>query len=230
VFAVSPEGAVSNADELLALLHGGGHRDLQNPPTFEAAYPADGAFVVHVDKVSNGGLLKVFVDDRLALERPLPCGEGCGKSWRYVAQWKLWESVYDEDVAVPVPAGAHRIRVENHGRDWVSVSRYAFTGCRTSERQDVVCYALAAPSAAVVWIQNGDSTWVNHAQHAGEIRPFPAATYTLDGFADGEYTVEWWETWTGSPLRRETARAAGGKLALAPGPIASDLAAKVTKR
>ena len=227
VFAVSPEGAVSNGDELLSLLHGGGHRDLVSPPTFEVTYPADGAFVVRVEKVSNSGLLKIFVDDRLALEKPLPCGETCGKSGRYVAQWKLWESVYDEDVSVPVPAGAHRIRVENHGKDWVSVPRYTFTGCRTQERQEVVCYAVAAPGAAVVWIQNGDSTWVNHARHAAEILPFPAASYALGGFADGEYAVEWWETWKGAPLRRETVRAAGGRLTLHPGAVATDVAARI---
>jgi len=229
-FAVGADGTVSNDVELLSLLHGGGHRNLVNPPTFEVTYPAAGEFVVHVDRVSNSGLLKVFVDDLLVREKALPCGEKCGKSWRYVGEWKLWESVYDEDVRVPVKAGAHRIRVENHGRDWVAVTRYVFAGCRTTEKQEVICYALAAPSAAVAWIQNGDSTWVNHARQADQIRPFPAATYTLDGFADGDYEVEWWETWKGSPLRCETVRASGGKLALNPGPVATDVAAKIRPR
>jgi len=226
-FAISPDGAVSNDAELLSLLHGGGHRNLVNPPTFEVTYPADGAFEIHVDKVSNSGLLKIFVDGQPVLEKPLPCGEGLGKSWRYIAEWKLWESVYDEDVAVPVKAGAHRIRVENHGKDWVSVPRYVFKGCRAIERQSVNGYAVAASSAAVVWIQNNDSSWMSHAQHADEILPYPAAAYTLDGFQDGAYTVEWWETWKGTPQRRETVRAAGGKLTLHPGPVATDVAAKI---
>jgi len=138
-------------------------------------------------------LIKVFIDGVSVLEKPLPCGENCGKSWRYVERWKLWESVYDAELAVPVPAGTHRIRVENHGKDWVAVSRYTFTGCRTRELQEVNGYALAAPDVAVVWLQNADSTWVNHAQYAAEIRPYPAADFTLDGFAAGEYEVEWWE-------------------------------------
>ncbi|HPA19400.1 MAG TPA: DUF5060 domain-containing protein [Verrucomicrobiae bacterium] len=229
VFAISSAGELSNAGELLSKLHGGAHADLVNPPTFEVTYPEDGTFVVHVDNVSASGLLKIFIDDRLALERPMQCGENCGKSWRYVERWKLWESVYDEDIPVPVKAGFHRIRVENLGKDWISVPRYVFTGCRTQERQEVNCYALAAPSAAVVWIQNGDSDWVNHARHADEIRPFPAAAYALDGFADGAYAVEWWETWKGAPLRRETVRAEGGRLVLSPGPVATDLAARITR-
>lgn len=226
-FAVSGDGSIFNEAEMLALLHGIAHRDLVNPPTFEVTYPADGAFVVHVDRVSNAGLLKIFVDDRLVLEKPLPCGEGHGKSSRYVEQWKLWESVYDEEISVPISAGARRIRVENHGQDWVGVKRYIFRGCRTQERQEVVCYALAAPSVAIAWIQNCESTWVNHAQHPSEIRPFPAAAYTLGGFADGAYEVEWWETWQGKLLRRERVSAAGGKLTLFPGPVATDIAAKI---
>jgi len=79
----------------------------------------------------------------------------------------------------------------------------------------------------VVWIQNNDSSWMSHAQHADEILPYPAAAYTLDGFQDGAYTVEWWETWKGTPQRRETVRAAGGKLTLHPGPVATDVAAKI---
>lgn len=230
VFTVSSFGEVSHGEELLSKLHGGAHADLVNPPTFEVTYPSDGTFVIHVDNVSASGLLKIFVDDELALERPLPCGEQCGKSWRYIERWKIWESVYDEDIPVSVTAGFHRIRVENHGRDWVTVPRYTFTGCRTEERQEVHCYALGAPSAAVVWIQNGDSTWVSHARNAGEILPFPAAPYALDGFSDGAYMVEWWETWKGAPLRREEVKADGGRIVLNPGPVATDIAARIFAR
>jgi len=227
VFAVSARGELSQPDELLSKLHGAAHADLINPPTFEVTYPADGKFVVRVANVSASGLLKIFIDDRLALERALPCGENSGKSWRFIERWKIWESVYDEDVSVPVAAGFHRIRVENHGRDWITVPRYVFTGCRTEEVQEVNCYALAAPSVAIAWIQNGDSTWVNHARNAEEIRPFPAAAYTLNGFADGDYAVEWWETWNGEPARRETVRADGGRLILNPGPVATDIATRI---
>jgi hypothetical protein len=229
LFAVGPDGAVAAAEELLALLHGSGHRDLANPPSFDVSFPADGAFVVHVDKVSNSGDLRVFVDDALVLERPLPCGEGHGKSWRYVEQWKLWESVYDEAISVPVKAGRRRIRVENHGKDWVSVVRYVFEGCRVTETQEVNAFALAAESAAIVWLQNGDSTWVNHARHADEIRLFPASAYTLHGLPDGAYEVEWWETWKGAPLKRETVHAKGARLTLHPGAIATDTAAKIRR-
>jgi hypothetical protein len=109
------------------------------------------------------------------------------------------------------------------------VPRYLFSGCRTTETQEVNCYALAAESAAIVWIQNNDSTWVNHARHADEIRPFPAATYTLTAFPDGEYEVTWWETWQGAELRRERVKAVDGLLTLQPGIVATDTAAVIRR-
>jgi len=227
LFVVGADGEISDAGEVLSLLHGRGHSDLVNPPVFEVVYPEDGRFVMHVDKVSNSGLLRIFVDDQLVLGKPLPCGEGHGKVWRRVEQWKLWESTYDLDIGVPVAAGRHRIRVENHGADWVAVNSYTFTGCRTLEKHDVVCCALACPEVAMVWIQSGDSTWVNHARHAAEIRPFPAAEFILEGFADGNYEIEWWETWKGAVQRRERVQAKGGQLILQPGPVATDVAAKI---
>jgi hypothetical protein len=161
------------------------------------------------------------------MEKTLACGENRGKSWKYVAQWKLWESTYDADIALPVKAGIRRIRVENHGADWVAVKSYTFTGCRTKEEQSVICCALASASAAVLWIQNSDSTWLNHASDASQIRTFPPAEYILEGFADGSCEVEWWETWTGSVLRRERVQALNGQLRLNPGPLATDVAARI---
>jgi hypothetical protein len=111
----------------------------------------------------------------------------------------------------------------------VSVSRYLFNGCRETETHAVNCYALAAETAAIVWLQNGDSTWVNHARHADEIRPYPAAAYTLTAFPDGEYEVTWWETWQGAELRRERVTAADGLLTLQPGVVATDIAAVVRR-
>ena len=227
IFRVSDNGEVNDSGELLSKLHGRGHGNLVNPPLFDVDFPADGEFVMHVGRVSNSGLLKVFVDEKQVLEKDLPCGENHGKEWRYVERWKLWESVYDFDIAVPVKAGKHRIRVENHGADWVTVETYTFTGCRKYETQDLLCCALASPSVAIVWIQNGDSTWVSHARTPHDIRPLPAMEYALEGFTDGEYEVEWWETWKGAPQRTENVKVKGGQLVLKPGVVATDVAAKI---
>ena len=98
-------------------------------------------------RVSASGLLKIWVDDELKLERELPCGEGLGKDSVYRPQWKLWETTYDEDVAVDIPAGTHRIRVENLGRDWVTVGSYRFTGCQVLDRPNVLVCGMKTDPA-----------------------------------------------------------------------------------
>jgi len=225
-FVVLPDGSVAEEWLPQRLLHGRGHRDLKNPPTFVVNYPKPGKFLIHVDKVSNSGRLQVFVDDELKFDRELPCGENLGKSSVHRPQWNLWETTYDEDVGVEVPAGRHRIRVENLGNDWVAVTKYTFAGCRVLDKPNVLVCGMKSKSVAVVWLQNRESSWYNHGKEekVGQVAAF---TLTLTGLTDGKYRLQWWETWKGEPVRTEHAEAKGGRLTLAVPPLATDVAVKI---
>lgn len=37
---------------------------------------------------------------------------------------------YATDVVVAIPAGAHRVQVDNAGADWFAIDRYGFRGMR----------------------------------------------------------------------------------------------------
>ena len=225
-FRVLPDGTVNDPAEIRELLHGMGHRDLINPPSFVVNFPRAGRFIVSVGRVSRAGLLRIWVDDVLKLERKFPCGEKMGRQWAYQPKWKLWESVYDEDVIVEVPAGKHRIRVDNLGGDWMRISRYAFTGCKVLDHPNLLVAALrAAGGPGIVWIQNQESDWFN--QQKSGVAPVPPSKITLNGFGDGTYTVEWWETWKGGVARTEKVTARNGKLTLWPGEVKTDVAAKI---
>ena len=224
---VGPDGSVSPQGAVFELLHGSGHEDLRNPPTFTVDYPRDGKFIITVGRVSNSGLLRVWIDDKPALERDFPCGENHGKEWVYQQQWNLWESQYDEDVSVDVPAGKHRIKVDNLGKDWMRIAKYVFTGCRVAGKPNLLVAALSSPDVTIVWMQNRESDWYNHGR--GPVAAVPASRITLSGFADGEYDLEWWSTWKGEPGHRERVRAEAGRLTLDAGEVATDVAVKVRK-
>jgi len=224
-FVLQSDGQVQGDRLPLQLLHGGGHPDLKNPPTFVVNYPQAGKFIVHVGTVSSSGLLRVWIDDRLALERALPCAEKLGKKSVYQAQWKLWETTYDEDLAVEVPAGRHRIRIDNFGKDWVGVTKYTFTGCKVLDRPNVLVCGMKSPRLAMLWIQNRESCWYNHGQ--GKVGEVGAFTLSVLGLANGRYRLEWWETWKGSPGRIEQAEVRDGRLTLDLPPLASDTALKI---
>jgi len=209
-------------------LHGQSHQHLKNPPAFVVDYPAPGQFVVRVGRVSASGLLKIWVDDELQCERELPCGEGLGKESVYRPQWKLWETTYDEDVAVDIPAGTHRIRVENFGRDWVTASSYRFTGCQVLVRPNVLVCGMQSESLAILWLQNLDSSWYQHGQ--GTVPPVAGFQLVVRGLADGPYDVEWWDTWKGVPVRADQIEARGGGLLLTVPELQTDTAAKIRAR
>jgi hypothetical protein len=224
-FALQSDGQVQGDRLPLRLLHGDGHRDLKTPPTFVVEYPRPGKFAVHVDTVSNCGLLRIWIDDRQALERALPCGEKLGKKSVYRPQWKLWETTYDEEISVEVPAGRHRIRVDNVGKDWVAVAKYTFTGCKVLDRPNVLVCGMKTQGLAMLWIQNRESCWYNHGQ--GKVGDVGAFTLEVVGLPDGPHRVEWWETWKGALARTEPAEVRAGKLTLRVPSLASDMAVKI---
>jgi len=228
-FTLRADGSLGDGVVTPPLLHGDGHRDLRVPLTFTAHYPQPGKFIVRVGRVSAGARLNVWIDDRLALDQDLPCGEGVGKDSDYRPKWKLWESTYDQDFAVDVPAGRHRIRIVNAGRDWMTVGRYVFTGCQVLDRPHVSISGITGGSVAVLWLQNRDSTWYNHAG-GGPVPPVEAFRCTLQGLPDGDYTVQWWETWKGRVTRTTPARVAGGQLTLEIPELATDVALKLRRQ
>ena len=225
-FVVAPDGSVDNVRQLAMLLHGEGHRDLRSPPTFVVTYPQPGRFVVRVGRVSRAGRLRVWIDERQALDRDLPCAEGLGKQSVFRPQWKLWETTYDEDIAVDVPAGKHRIRVDNLGKDWMTIGRYVFTRCKVIDCPNANVWGIAAGDQAVVWLQNRDSTWFNHAG-GGAIEPVDAFRFRIAGLKDRRYRLQWWETWKGRVEREEQADAIGGVLTVQTPSLRTDAALKI---
>jgi hypothetical protein len=227
-FVVRPDGTVADDRRPQQLLHGRGHADLKNPPTFVVTYPRPGKFTVRVGRVSHGGLLRITIDGQPRLERPLPCGEGLGRESVYRPTWKLWETVYDESIAVDVPAGLHRIRVENVGDDWVRVSSYTFVGCQVLDRPNVRVCGMQSDKLYLLWVQNQDSCWFNRGQ--GKVSEVPAFRLTIPGLAAGRYRVEWWETWRGCCEKNETVEAGAGGLRLEFPALAADVALKIIPR
>jgi hypothetical protein len=225
-FVLLPDSTIEGDRKPQELLQGEGHKDIKNPPTFVASYPNDGEFIVKIGVVSNSGLIRVWIDDQQVLEKEYPCGEGLGKASVYREQWKLWETTYDEPLSVPVPAGKHRIRVENFGKDWVRVGSYTFTGCQVIDKPNALVAGMKTDALAILWLQNRDSCWYNHAGNGnvGEVDPF---TVAVKGLPKGTYQLEWWETWKGTVSRRTTAESDGEAMVLKLPALETDVAVKI---
>ncbi len=224
-FKIDQFGEISDARELLATVQGTGHENLRTFPTFTVNFPEDGFFMPFIDTVSNSGHLKIYVDDKLAFEKEYPCGEGHGKSWVYRKEWTLWESVYKEEVKVPIAAGTRTIRLENHGKDWIKIPHYTFTGCRHSKIPQAIATGIASKSITLAWLQNAESTWYNHENSI--VEPLPKATFSIPVPKDGAYQVEFWETWHGKPLKTETYQAKNKTIEITLDTLETDIALKI---
>lgn len=226
-FTVSPTGEVNDPSQVPSLLHGRAHRDIRTPLIFLVRYPAAGQFKVHVDTVSAGGLLKIFIDGHLVRQLELPCGEGLGKKSEWMERWKLWQTTYDEDFAVPVPPGQHEIRLENDGRDWIRVSRYTFVGARDPMAVDHLVLGMRSSRMIILWVRSADFTWYNAAEN--KLRPRPPSLLVLEDVSPGTYAIQWWDTREGRVLGQATATTTDETLAVEVPALTRDIAAKIIR-
>ncbi|MDR3690280.1 MAG: hypothetical protein P4L46_12940 [Fimbriimonas sp.] len=187
--------------------------------------PEPGSFRLHIDTVSPDARLQVRLDGKLVLVKDLPVQNVPGKVSTFDEKWKIWRCLYDEDVSIPLTAGAHRLELENSkpGGSWIHVTSYTLTRYSLPVMNVV---AMAGRSRTLVWIQNGSSTWLN-LQNGYEALPIEGATITLSGLRSGNFRVVWWDTMAGKPIKTGERRSTQGQIVLALPAIRHDLACRL---
>jgi len=227
-FVLHRDGTVENLDQLPDLLHGKGHADLRAPFVFGVDCRKASVFSVQVGTVSAGGILDFQVDGQSVYTVSLPTGEGLGKESKWREEWKIWETRYDREYSIEVPAGQHTIVLENRGDDWIQIQYFKLQGYVTNEQPPLRVLGMAADDRALLWAQNRAHTWFN----VRDGKPMPAVEPTrvcLTGLADGRWHVELWDTVAGKVTGRSQATARGGELELALPRIETDLALKLSR-
>ncbi len=119
-FRVRADGSVVNAGALNGYLHGRLHTHLRGPPAFTVHAREGAAVAVRVRAVSSAGArLEVGLDGREVSVTDLPDLDGRNDSA---------SAEYDREIVVPIPVGAHRVTLDNHGADWLAISSIEFRG------------------------------------------------------------------------------------------------------
>ena len=221
------DGIVEGGERLAKVLHGvRNHPTLHNPATFHVDYAEPGRFIVSVGGVSGhgGAKLKIYLDGRLEVDEDLADHDA---STTTLTQ-------YNGQYAVEMRPGKHEVRVVNDGNDWLYLG-YRLTNYRRRSEPAIHVYGLVAEQAssgqpaALVWIKNERYTWYNFNQ--GEpLGTIPPTRATLDGVPDGDYEIEWWDTYHGNITRRDNANARGRKLVLPIQELTKDVACRVMRK
>jgi len=218
IFEIDLNGNVGNASQFSGYIHGVFHPELRNNPTFIVNFTYEGEIVVHVNSVANSGaVLKIFVDGLLM--KTVNLTDIDGKNDGFINEYNL-------DVSVPVPAGKHEVKLDNGGNDWFTIDYVIFTKAVLKSSKARVM-GLCNDTFAMVWVQNKEHTWWNVVNQI-PIETLKSVEFKLLGFQNGTYTVEWWDTYTGNIIKRETLQAVGGKIPLLIENLSKDVAVKLT--
>lgn len=119
-FQVRATGDIENATDLYSFLQGTLHTGLRNQPVFLVKAQEPGRLEVHVRAVAaTGARLEYQVDGKTVKTVDLPDLDGKNDG---AAQ------EYNQTYTFEVPAGEHRLTVDNTGGDWAVIDWYAFRG------------------------------------------------------------------------------------------------------
>jgi hypothetical protein len=231
-FTVEADGRISGEGAFSSFLYSPAKPNERQPLSFRVTCPEGGQLVLHVDTVSTKAVVQVRIDGQTAWEKEFkagPEGEGEYKETKWVEQYKLWQSTFDQDYAIDIPAGEHTISLENLDGDWISIGKYTFGGCVDPRyAADLAVRGIQTDDLAILWLQNTEHNWYN-AAHEVENAPIKPATFELKGLKDGEYVIEWYDTRTGMKVREEKAKCEGGSMEIGTREIEGDEACKVRR-
>lgn len=130
----------------------------------------------------------------------------------------------DELVSVALPAGTHRIEVENVGTDWIQIGGYVLAGAVPRVR----AYALQGPQGYLIWLQDRQHTWSQVAQ-GYEPALMEGVVVALEGVAAGRYHVRVWDPWAMQAVEEREVESRDGTLRLHVPAFRRDVAVSVQR-
>jgi hypothetical protein len=206
-FTVAADGTLTPAAAQLCKFVYGSVWNTQNrnPPTFTVSYPVAGQFRVSTaGSIGNNARISIYLDGNLVLD-----------------QAAAINSTYSINVA----AGAHSIKVDNLGTDWLQVTSYIFTNLGSPVNTYVVKSQDGMRAAG--WVHNKQYNW-QYVKDNGVPAAATGVTVSLTGIANGTYTVKWFECQGGTELTSATIAASNNTLQFNCPTLAWDAAFTVT--
>ncbi|MEL6670618.1 MAG: T9SS type A sorting domain-containing protein [Bacteroidota bacterium] len=190
---VTTEGVVIPASPSLSTyLYGSSwNTQYRSPPNFVVNYASAGTFQVKT-------------------------GSSKGQSPR-IAIWIDGTKVVDQSASTNqtftanVPAGAHVIKVDNTGTDWITINSYVLSGLGSAA--DTYVLLAADSTAAAGWILNNEYTH-EFLKTNGAPASVNQATLTVKGLVTGNYFVKWYDCLSGQLLLSEGVVAQNGAVVL----------------
>jgi len=192
-FSIEAGGVVTPAGAQLGQFLYGAQWNTQyrRPPVFQVNYPVAGVFSVVTGSIAGQAPeISIWLDDVEVSNQLATTGQ---------------------TYSINVPAGAHTIRVDNTGTDWITISAYVFSGLGSA----LNVYALKSNDEKHLtgWVLHNR---YNHQQikNIGVPDPVENGVLKADNWPNGTYRILWFNCLTGALESEGTVVATNGALTI----------------
>ena len=201
-FPVRADGTIEGIGEMPSFLQGTAHREMFPQAELPVTLKSAGRIAVEIQTVArSGGTLVIKVDGKVATQKAYPASSG--------------DKMVNETLTAAIPAGSHKVTLENSGADWVTVQKITIGPVGAS----VSALAKSDGSRVALWLR----------RTAGDASP-TRGTVTLRGLRSGSYKLVWWDTVAGKPQGEQKVLAnASGQATVTFPAFRGDLAAYLKK-
>jgi len=156
---------------------------LRNPSSFEVLFPVAGKFKVTTgSEKGESPNVTIYLDDKLVVNKA--------------------NAAPKTTYAINVPAGLHRIKVDNLGVDWISIASYQIEGIVVAPHAVYVVRAANGEMAAG-WVHNTKYNW-RQVRDQGIPTPVVGGSIALSDLQNGLYKVSFYDCFTGAVLSSAT--------------------------
>lgn len=166
----------------------------RRPPVFEVDMPQAGKFRLRTGgQFATAPKLVIWLDGQKLLETT---------------------PAVNTNYEITVPAGIHRVKVDNAGTDWMLVSAYTFEGLGSAV--DAYVLKSADKQQLAGWLLNANYNHV-YVKANGAPQSVQGAFLKVPDMANGNYQLKWFNCQSGELLQSESLSVQNGQL-LAPLP------------
>jgi hypothetical protein len=204
--------------------------DFQRPMTFEVNAINNGTMTIAVDRISDHATLRATLDGKPVGDFAFSAQPGSPGlvETAYKPDWKVYQANVEDRFVVDLSQGKHVIVVDVISGDWARIDSITFSGGQFSYqgvRRQTVALSDPASGDTLAWIRNSSSTWRADVDDK-QPEPIKNLPLVLAASQPGSYSVEWWDTRTGTLVRTVKVAARGGLLTLTAPDFDRDIAVK----
>jgi hypothetical protein len=212
-------------------VYGPDHKGLSQPIAFDLTVPPSCQLRLGIAEVSDCAVVRVSIDDRPARDFLFSALPGMPGVMRSQQRGERYQARVDQDFALDLPPGHHRVAVAVHAGDWVTLSHVTFTRALAARYADLSALAVqdATTSETVLWLRDTRSNWRADRDGAGPPANEANVEVVVPHVAAGRYVCRWFDTRTGRVDERRATAAAAGPLVLPVVPFTRDVALRLVR-